>query len=117
MCFIKHFADDTKASNQILSLEDSIRSSIDSICCLTKDWDVTFNCARCGVMHLGKNNPKHKYTINNTVLNETTSEKDLCVYVDPLLIFEDHINVTVKKARQIAGLIMRNITYKSKEVE
>ena len=116
--FIKIFADDTKASNQILSLEDSLvlQSSIDNLCCWTKDWDVTFNCAKCGVMHLGKNNPKHKYTINNTILHETTSEKDLGVYVDPLLNFEDHINITVKKARKIAGLIMRNITYKSKDI-
>ena len=114
---MKIFADDTKASNQILSVEYSLvlQNSIHNLCCWTKDWDVSFNCAKC-VMHLGKNNPKYNYSINNNVLHETTSEKDLGIYVDQLLNFEEHINITVKKARKIAGLIIRNITYKSKDV-
>ena len=61
-------------------------------------------------MHLGKNNPKYKYTINNIPLNETILEKDLGVYVDPLLNFEEHIKNTIKKARQISGLIIRTIS-------
>ena len=36
--------------------------------------------------------------------------------MNPLLNFEEHINIAVKKARKIAGLIIRNITYKSKDV-
>ena len=67
-------------------------------------------------MHLGKNNLKHTYTINNTPLNETILEKDLGVFVDPLLNFEEHINKTVKKARKISGLIIRTISFKSKDI-
>ena len=48
-------------------------------------------------MHLGKNNPKYSYTLNKTILNETFSEKDL-------------------EARKMSGLIIRTISYKSKEV-
>ena len=46
-CFMNISADDTKASNQILSVEDSLalQNSIDNLCCWTKDWDVSFNCA------------------------------------------------------------------------
>ena len=67
-------------------------------------------------MHLGKNNPNYPYTIDGTPLNVTCSEKDLGVYVDPLLNFEEHILKTVKKARQISGLITRTITFKSKDI-
>ena len=36
--------------------------------------------------------------------------------MDPLLNFEEHINLTVKKARKISGLIIRTITFKSKDI-
>ena len=67
-------------------------------------------------MHLGKNNPGYNYNMNGKVLNETTSEQDLGVYVDPLLNFEEHMNITVKKARRLSGLIIRNISCKSKDI-
>ena len=64
-------------------------------------------------MHLRKNNPRHKYTINNwdevCDLNITICEKDLGVYIDPLLDFNEHMAKTVKKARSITGMILRNI--------
>ena len=54
-------------------------------------------------MHLGKNNPKHQYTINDStkthILEETIFEKDMGVYVNNILFFEDHVTLTAKKAR------------------
>ena len=117
-CFIKIFADDAKTSNEIHTVEDSVtlQDSLDNLSTWTKLWGVNFNCGKCGVMHLGKNNPNYPYTIDGTPLNVTCSEKDLGVYVDPLLNFEEHILKTVKKARQISGLITRTITFKSKDI-
>ena len=40
-----------------------------------------------------------------------TCEKDLGVHIDPNLDFKDHIHKTIKKARSISGMIIRNITY------
>ena len=45
----------------------------------------------------------------------TDNEKDLGVNIDPLLNFDNHVNITVKKARQISGLIVKSITFKSKD--
>ena len=86
-CFIKIFADDAKTSKEINSAEDS-----NSLSSWTEKWGVRFNGDKCGVMHLGKNNPNYNYTLNNKPLNVTVSEKDLGVHVDPLLNFEDHID-------------------------
>ena len=61
-------------------------------------------------------NPQYSYTLNNTALSQTTSEKDLGVFVDPLLNFEEHINITVNKARRLSGLILHTINYKSKDI-
>ena len=117
-CFIKIFADDAKTSKEINSVEDSVtlQSSLNSLSSWSEKWGVGFNCGKCGVMHLGKNNPNYKYTLNNKPLNVTLSEKDLGVHVDPLLNFQDHIDIKVKKARQIAGLVSRTITYKSRDI-
>ena len=51
-----------------------------------------------------------------SVLEETHCEKDLGVHVDPNLNFNDHIFKTVKKARRMSGLILRNILNRDKEI-
>ena len=67
-CFIKIFADDAKTSNEITSIDDSVKlqGSLNNLSSWTDDWGVHFNCDKCGVMHLGKNNPKYSYTRSNT---------------------------------------------------
>ena len=75
---------------------------------------------KCKVLHIGTNNPQYEYFISEDgvfkKLESTTSEKDLGIFVDPLLSFEDHINSIVKRARSISGLVIRTITFKSKEI-
>ena len=72
------------------------------------------------MLHIGKNNPRYEYHIKDGTetrkLETTQEEKDLGVIVDENLTFEKHINETVKKCRQICGLIMGTITYKTKEI-
>ena len=70
---------------------------------------------------MGKNNPNFKYTIENNSstiidLSVTLCEKDLGVHIDPLLNFDQHITSMIKLARSLSGLIIRNITYKSKDI-
>ena len=68
------------------------------------------------MLHIGKNNPCYEYTIKENgvtkTLDTTESEKDLGVFIDPLLSFKDHILFIVKKARSLSGLIIRSIEYK-----
>ena len=72
------------------------------------------------MMHLGKNNPHYTYTINDgdlvRTLETTSSEKDLGVYVDPLLEFNDHIAKVVKKSRGIAGMIYKSISSRTSDI-
>ena len=69
---------------------------------------------------MGKNNPQYEYTIQEgditKTLEVTNSEKDLGVFMDPLLSFDNHITNVIKKARRLTGLIVRSITYKSKDI-
>ena len=83
-------------------------------------WLISFNAEKCKVLYLGKNNKKHKYLINNnnisTELTETVCEKDLGVNVDQLLSFEDHVFITIKKARSMSGLLIRTMDFKCPSV-
>ena len=70
-----------------------------------------FNTDKCGVMHLGNNNPHNSYQMRDNegsyrVLNETEVEKDLGLYIDNKLTFQ-HVNQAVNKANKVLGLIRR----------
>tara|TARA_B110001454_G_scaffold210883_1_gene225906 strand:- start:49 stop:1224 length:1176 start_codon:yes stop_codon:yes gene_type:complete len=117
-CNLKIFADDTKAYREINSIEDQIflQECIDELVEWTNKWLLKFNSDKCKILHLGKTNPNYSYSINHDevskVLEVTVCEKDLGIHVDRLLNFNDHITITVKKARSIAAMLIRNISFK-----
>lgn len=106
-CLIKIFADDTKAYMPIRSKEDQekLQYSIDRLVEWTDKWLIKFNSEKCKILYLGSNNPKYKYHIKEgdqvSELTETTSEKDLGVFIDPCLTFNDRISTAVKKSKKI----------------
>ena len=79
-----------------------------------------FNSDKCKVLHIGKNNPKHTYTMTEREevkeLGITDCEKDLGVCIDSLLTFDTQINNVSKKGRQMAGMINRNIINKTPDI-
>ena len=86
----------------------------------SEEWQLKFNSTKCKVMHLGKENRKHKYTMmeNEKVitLEVTEEEKDLGVWTDDELKFVKHIENAASKSNQILGLIKRSFVYKNGEV-
>ena len=118
----KIYADDTKAYTCIMNKDDHARlqRSIDNMYNWTQTWQLNFNAAKCKILHIGDNNPKHTYFIGNgsnrNEIETTVLEKDLGVYVDPDLNFESHIEHTVKRASSKKATILRNFTYRSKNV-
>ena len=116
------FADDTKAYYRAKTDQDQVKnqSCIDDMVRWTLIWLLGFNLDKCGVLHVGKNNPLFKYTLgfgeDKIDLNTSQCEKDLGVYVDPLLNFEKHYEETIKKARNLSYLVMRSITFKTQDI-
>ena len=114
---ILKFADDTKIWGKVDTL-DEINTLQNDITTLEK-WSVRnkmpFNVAKTKVLHLGRKNGKHNYSLMGTVLNVTKEEKDLGVTFNES--FSPSINcIKVSKASNIViGLIKRNINNRSKE--
>ena len=50
-------------------------------------WQLKLNVKKCGVMHIGHNNPKFNFVLNNETRQKIYSMKDLGVIIDNTLHF------------------------------
>ena len=109
----KLFADDTKVISVIKDQEDNIKlqNDINILNSWTNNWLVKFNDKKCKVMHLGKNNQKFDYKINDYTLEKTQSEKDLGITITNDLNWKPHINNAINKANKQLGLIKHSFKY------
>ena len=107
---IKFFADDAKIFKAIESFDDinSIQQDIHNLLHWSIKWQLPLNIAKCKVLHYGKDNPHHSYTMGNQPLLEDSIEKDVGVTFDLHLTFKDHIRSMVSKANSRIGLIKRS---------
>ena len=120
--FCKLFADDAKLYKDLQNLEDFevIQNDIDKLCQWTIKWLMFFNVNKCKILHIVKDNPQFEYQMddkdgnvkNLTVVN---CEKDLGVYVQDNLKFDQHISITVNRANRLVGLIKRAFSYLDEE--
>ena len=122
------FADDSKIFTRITSEKnvgktdtntngkDTLQGDLNNIKAWANKWKMEFNVDKCKIMHLGRLNPGHKYTMGNTELTETTEEKDLGVLVDNELHFGKHIKGIVNKANRMLGMIKIGFACLDKEI-
>ena len=115
------FADDTKIFTRIISEmskthpranygSEVLQKDLNSIMEWANKWKMEFNVDKCKVMHLGRLNPKHTYTMGGRNLAATSAEKDLGVTFDERLEFDKHITGIVNKANRMLGMIKRGFT-------
>ena len=113
------YADDTKVSStvEIESNIQDLQKDIDRLVDWADKWQLRFNSDKCKVIHLGRNNPSHEYTMRlhhsheRKVLDTSKLEKDLGVLIDEELNFSKHIEAQVAKANRILGLIRRSYRF------
>ena len=72
---------------------------------------LSFNTAdaKCKVLHVGSTNPQHLYTLNNQILPSVTSEKDLGVYIESNLSWNENIQKAINKAKSCIAWVTRNV--------
>lgn len=82
------FADDTKWGRCVDTAEgiEKFQEGINKLELWSRTWQMQFNTSKCKVMHLGRGgNPGHVYMMGNTVLENTSAEKDIGVIVQDTL--------------------------------
>lgn len=107
-------ADDTKLFSKIKSTQDhvNLQNDLNQLSAWCKKWHMELNSDKCKVMHIGKNNPAYKYTLNGFFLQRTECEKDLGVWVQHDGHWNTHIQNVTNKCTQRLGLIKRTFKYK-----
>ena len=75
-----------------------------------------FNFGKCKFLHKGHGNLDVNYNMGDTVLGTTVKEKDLLVTISTDMNVSGQCGIAASKGNTILGLIMRNITYKEKEL-
>jgi hypothetical protein len=109
------YADDGKIISPIRSITDyhNLLSDIGRISewCTSNGMKLSFN--KCSILHLGKNNPHHTYTLNNIAISEPANVRDIGVIIDRSAGFKDHIRKIVSTASARMNRLNRTFRYKS----
>ena len=119
---VKMFADDTKLygrSDNDQGIID-IQDDLDQLQAWSDRWLLRFHPQKCAVMKLGNKKSTATYSMpikseygskQRLTLSETTSEKDLGVWVDNTLYFRNHVAQITGKANKVIGIIRRSFDY------
>ena len=124
---VKMFADDSilyKRMDTDHRAED-FQKDLDNLYQWSNSWQLRFHREKCKVLSLGnrpsEDIPKlHLYSqqpdgsLEEIPLQETSSEKDIGVFIDNKLTFKDQITSKTNKVNTIMGIIRRNFDHLDK---
>ena len=114
------FADDAKIYRPIVTTDDRavLQQDLRSMGGWSLIWLLIYHPEKCKSMTVSNDGGTREeaiYQLGDTVLQQTTSEKDLGVTIDSTLSFDTHITAAVNKANRVMGVIRR--TFKHLDAE
>ncbi len=80
---VSKFADDTKIGRVIQYDKNAcvLQDKLDKLYDWAGKWQMEFHVGKCSILSVGRNNPLHNYSLNDTSLSRSGSERDLGVLV------------------------------------
>ena len=117
-CTLSNFADDIKLRGEVDMEEgkDAIQRDLNRLERWAQVNLMRFNTAKCKVLHLGRRNPRHLYSLEGAVLENSPAEKDLEVPMDDKLNMSQQCALASQKANGILGSIMSGVASRDREV-
>ena len=114
----KKFADDTKIV-QILDGPDSseeLQNTLNRLCEWAVTWGMQFNVSKCHVMHIGRHNPHHQYSMNGVVLDVSNEERDIGVTVTSNLKPSKQCTKAAATATTVLMQILKSFHYRDRHL-
>jgi hypothetical protein len=108
----KFFADDLKAydSYNVLDSNDKFQNIVNQIVDWSEKWQMSLSISKCGsLLIVGNSNhdDSNKFVINDSILSQFKTVRDLGVLMDSRLSFCDHIDGVISKCYQRKYLLFK----------
>ena len=109
----KIFEDDPKVYSKVGTLVEveELQRDIEHLVAWSRTWLLSFNAAKCKVMHMGLRNEEKDYYMEGTRLQVVNEEKDLGVLTSNSMKFGKHIAKAAATANKKLGLLKHTFKY------
>ena len=103
------YADDGKMLAPILSIHDTskLQNDLNYVTKWCQHNEMALNVFKTKILHMGKNNQCHPYTVDSTIVDSVSSIRDLGVIIDTNLTFKPHLDSIINSAIQRSAIISR----------
>ena len=111
---ILKFADDTKLFKEVSNSEEAftIQENLHKLYRWSVDWQMLYNASKCKTIHIGFNNIKYDYFIEEELVSSASKENNIGVLINDSLSPGTQCAKAVKSRNKIMGII--NQTYENK---
>jgi len=115
---VRKFADDTKLGQILKDLfaHIELQNSLNNLVEWSETWNMQFNAKKCKVIHIGKNNPNHQYSMQGHILESVSEERDVGVMIHNSLKPSTQCAKAAKRANQVLGHLCRVFHYRDEKV-